>query len=149
MKGPLTVEVVQAFLEAVDASFPVPLSEKQNLTAYAHKLVSSATLCAEVQDGQVRSLVAGYTENLTNDLAYIAVVATRQDAKGQGLASTCVKAFLDRCREKNISAVHLYTDPTNEPAKAMYQKLGFVLYVPEQEPRPLDTHLIYRIEKEK
>lgn len=147
-KKPLAVTSLEKFLYAVDNSFPVPLSEKQNLKDYAKKLFSSATICAEVQNGEILSMVAGYTENLTDDIAYIAVVATLKAAQGRGLASKCVREFIEICKEKSIGAVHLYTDTSNETAKAMYQKIGFVNYTQENEPRPQDTHLIYKIRKD-
>lgn len=148
MKKSLTVDMIETFLYAVDDAFPVPLSKKQNLKYYAVKLFSSATICAEIQNGNIISMVAGYTETLSDDIAYIAVVATLNEAKGRGFASNCVKEFIEVCRQKSIPAVHLYTSSTNEPAKAMYKKIGFVTYFPEKEPRPQDTHFIYKILKE-
>lgn len=68
-KKPLAVTSLEKILYAVDNSFPVPLSEKQNLKDYAKKLFSSATICAEVQNGEILSMVAGYTENLTGHIA--------------------------------------------------------------------------------
>ena len=147
-KKPLAMTSLEKFLYDVDKSFPVPLSEKQNLKDYAKKLFSCATICAEVQNGEILSMVAGYTENLTDNIAYIAVVATIKAAQGRGLASKCVREFIEICKEKSINAVHLYTDTSNKPAKAMYQKIGFVNYNPKNEHRPQDAHFIYTIRKD-
>ena len=142
----ITAVEILKFLQAVDKSFPTPLSKKQNLSAYAEKLYGSATICAQVENGKILSMVAGYTENLVGGIAYIAVVATISEAAGRGLAKKCVKQFIEICREKNIPAVHLYTD--NPGAEIMYKKIGFEDYFPENEPRPNNLHLIYKIQKE-
>ena len=145
----LTVQQLETFLRQVDKDFPVPISQKKELSAYARQLCSKATLCACCEDEQIQALVAGYTENLPEDKAYIALVATIAGARGKGLASGLVKQFLEICRnKKNIAAVHLYTDVTNTGAIGMYRKLGFRPLVLENEMRPEDVHLIFYLNEE-
>lgn len=148
MNNDLTLDLIEEFLYAVDKSFIVPLSQKQKLKDFAEKLFNYATICAEKNENKIISMVAGYTDNLVDNLSYITLVATLDEARGIGLASKCVRKFIEVCKEKDISAVHLYTDASNEKAKSMYRKIGFVEYKIENEPRPKDVHLIYRIEKE-
>ena len=140
----LTKKQIQRFLEKVDKSFPVPISEKQNLSEYATKLLSQATLCCEIENDEIVSMVAGYTDNLTDALGYVSLVATIEGAQGNGYAKKLIMDFLGICGEKNINAVHLYTHITNEKAIRMYKDLGFEDYVLKNEPRPDDVHLIYR-----
>ena len=136
------------FLAAVDADFPTPLSSRTALPAYADKLLQFATLCADMENGEIRALVAGYTDNLPGDMAYIALAATRRAHRRQGHARRLVRAFLEICAQKEIPAVHLYTDPSNAAALALYRSLGFEPYRPEAEPRPADSHWIYRLKGE-
>lgn len=145
----LTKTQLETFLRQVDKDFPVPISQKQDLAAYAEKLLAKATLCADCENGELRALVAGYTENLPEEKAYIALVATAAEARGKGLARALTAQFLQRCRQKKIPAVHLYTDPSNAPAIRMYHKLGFQAYLMDAEPRPGDVHLICYLDKEK
>lgn len=138
-----------AFLRDVDMLFPVPLSHKTDLTKYAKKLIEHADLCYEMNDQQqIVSLVAGYTEHLTGNMAYIAIVATRPEYMGKGLAANLVRSFLQICKKKKIDAVHLYAVYDNRPAICMYEKLGFKQWRIAGEPRPNDAHLIYRLKGE-
>ena len=146
MKQEVTPAQIEAFLRAVDRTFPVPLSEKQELSAYARKLYEHATLCVVQVDDRIVSMVAGYTENLIDDRAYIAIVATLPEARGQGTARQLVREFIRICAEKRIRAVHLYAVPENTAAMRLYQSLGFRTLQLENEPRKTDAHLIYDIE---
>lgn len=115
------------FLGEVNCDFPTPLSESVNLNEYAKKLADKATFCIKEADGRILSLVAGYTDNLNDNMAYIAIVATVNDGRGKGYAKKLVKEFLKICKSKNISGVHLYAVKTNEPAVNMYKDIGFKL----------------------
>ncbi|MBO5312819.1 MAG: GNAT family N-acetyltransferase [Clostridia bacterium] len=136
-------EKIEKFLRLVDKDFPVPLSCKQDLSQLARKLCEKGTLCAREENGEIVALVAGYTDNLENNIAYISVVATRKDARGKGYARALVCEFIDICREKGIDAVHLYTVHSNTSAVKMYNSIGFMEWVVEDEPRKNDLHLIY------
>lgn len=138
-------EKVERFLRAVDKTFPVPLSERQDLTDFAKKLIEKATICTKTADGEIVSLVAGYTENTTENMGYISVVATKEEYRGQGLAKELLREFIDVAEAKGLSAVHLYAVPENTAAINMYENLGFEPYIVKGEPRPDDAHLIYYI----
>lgn len=140
-----SVQEIESFLREVDYSFPVPLSQKQDLHSFACKLHEKATICAERADGIIQSMVAGYTDNLENGLAYVSIVATLKAYQGHGTATKLVCRFLDICRDKGFRAVHLYAVESNVTAIEMYRKIGFVRYEMENETRPEDAHLIYYI----
>lgn len=144
-----SAEQIYKFLFAVDGCFPTPLSKKQNLLYLAEKLRDYATIFAVEEQNEIVAMVAGYTENLTDNMAYISVVATLPKARGKGYARTLVKQFLDMCQNKCIRSAHLYTDKSNTAAIALYKKLGFVPYVADNEPRPEDVHLLYFLNGEK
>ena len=146
MKQSVTLSQIETFLCAVDPLFPIPLSQKQDLTLYARKLYEKATLCVVCEGGEILSMVAGYTENLADDRAYIAIVATLPKATRNGYASRLVKEFIGICRKKTIKAVHLYAVPENIGAISMYRSLGFQYLQLADEPRKEDAHLIYCIE---
>ena len=141
----LTVDKIDKFLNAVDGDFPVPLSEKQDLHQLAAKLAEKGTVCFAQENGEICSMVLGYTENVIGNMGYISIVATIPLAKGKGYASRLVREFVEKAREKGLSAVHLYAVKDNIPAVRMYKKLGFTEYKFENEPRPDDLHLIYYI----
>lgn len=146
MKQKVNAFQIETFLCTTDKMFPVPLSRKQNLTAYAQKLYEKATLCVSCIGDEIVSLVAGYTEDLFDEWAYIAVVATLPKARNRGLASNLMKEFISICRKKKIKAVHLYTASDNISALNMYYSMGFEDLRITGELRKEDAHLIYYLE---
>jgi ribosomal protein S18 acetylase RimI-like enzyme len=133
---------VLEFLRDIDTDFPVSLSDKVELSEYAYKLWRRATLCTEVREGEIVGMVAGYTENLDENLAYIALVGVRSAFRHQGIAQKLVECFVRTCDEKKVKGVHLYTDARNVAAIQMYKKLGFELFNIDNESRPEDIHFI-------
>ena len=135
------------YLKEVDKLFPIPISQKVELASYAHKLIQKATLCPQYMDGKLVGLVAGYTDNIINGMAYIAMVSVSKKVQNQGIAKKLIKKFCVRCEEKKIKKVHLYTDSGNDVAIKMYNKLGFKQVYIKNDPRPKDVHFILEIEK--
>ena len=142
-----TIEQIGTFLRAVDSLFPVPLSHKQDLTEFSKKLFEKATLCTIINEDKIVSMVAGYTECVTDGLAYISIVGTLKHWQGKGYAKTLLQRFFDICREKRLRGIHLYALKTNVSAVKMYMDLGFTEWKTEQEPRPHDLHLLYLLEE--
>ena len=136
------ISSIETFLRRVDRDFPIPLSQKQDLSAFAHKLSDLATICTVRNGSEILSMVAGYSENLTNGMAYVSIVATVPEARGHGFASKLMREFMDICVQKQLSALHLYAVSSNLPALSMYRQLGFELWDCPEESRPDDTHLI-------
>lgn len=141
----ISKEQLMKYLENVDNLFPVPLSAKCNLEEFANKLLLKATLCPEIWDGEVVGLVAGYTDNLVNNMAYITTVAVDKKVQRHGIAYKLIDDFCKVCQKKKINKVHLYTDKSNIQAIQMYRKIGFTDFVLENEPRPDDLHLVLDI----
>lgn len=135
------------FLKKVDSAFPVPLSEKQDLNAFADKLIKNATICYEMNDEEIVGLVAGYTNNEEKESAYISIVAVLDKARGKGIGKKLVSDFIQTAQNKGFKSVNLYTSTNNEVAIKMYDSLGFVKCEKEDEPRPMDLHLIYYIKE--
>ena len=138
----INATAIEAFLRKVDQDFPVPLSQKQDLGDLAQKFARAATLCVAASDTGITAMVAGYTENLANGMAYASVAAALPEERGKGLVSSLMREFMDICVSKGIPALHLYTASSNLPALAMYRKLGFEIWDCPGEPRPGDVHLI-------
>ena len=136
-------EKLTAFLQTVDKHFPVPLSAKVDLAEYAQKLIAKADLAVETSEtGEIQALAAGYIRHVENNMAYLAIVATIPELRGQGRAKRVVQRFMDCCREQNRKGVHLYAVASNTNAVSLYEKLGFERYYLAHEPRPDDLHLV-------
>jgi GNAT superfamily N-acetyltransferase len=52
-------------------------------------------------------------------------VWTRPDARGNGYADACVRSVVEWARRRGTAEVHLWVTDTNEPAKRVYERLGF------------------------
>ena len=141
-------ELVYCFLKNVEKDFPISISSKTDIEEFSKKLCKFATLCIKAEDDRIIALVAGYTNDIESNIAYISLVATLPEARNKGLASHLVKEFIDCAKNKKMKLVHLYTDKRNDAAIKMYRKIGFTDYILETEPRPEDIHLVYYIERD-
>lgn len=138
-----SVDMIRAFLSEADRTFITPISQKKNLEEYAEKLFEKATICAKCENDRILSMLAGYTDHVEGNKAYIALVATLPEAQGKGYATALLGEFIEICKKKKLDAVHLYSE--NNAAIRMYRNIGFVDWKKDDETRT-ETHLIYRIE---
>lgn len=78
-----------------------------------------------IWDGDALVSVAGlHVLSEANDVAAIGNIVTHTDYRGQGMASRCVKALLDRLFTR-VGNVALNVSADNGPAIRCYQKFGF------------------------
>ena len=133
------------FIKKINYDFPIPVSEKVDLNEYCEKLWEKAELVAEVQDEEIRRLVAGYMNDLENGSAYISLVGVSRDFRNQGLGKKLVHQFVLLCREKQIRSVNLYTHKTNQAAIKMYEGLGFEIDSEGNQNRMDDIHFIKQL----
>lgn len=129
----------------MDNNFPIPLSQKISLEELAQKFLEKGTLCVKIENGEIISMLAGYTQNVINNMAYVSVDATIPNAQGKGYMSVLIMEFISYAAALGLDGVHLYTGRENIGAIHMYEKLGFVDYVIEPELRPEDRHFVYWI----
>lgn len=142
MINELSVKQIEKFLISVEKDFPIPLSQKEDLHYLACKFYDKATICSLIESGEVKGMVVGYTKDLVENLAYISIVAVDEQHRGKGYARKLVLEFVNECKNKNIRAVHLYTDIRNNAAIRLYEQIGFVDYKMKHELRSKDKHYI-------
>ena len=69
----------------------------------------------------------GYVGMMTVlDEGYISNVAVDPDNRRQGIGEKLIRELLERCRLRQLSFVTLEVREHNEPAIALYSKMGFV-----------------------
>ena len=129
MSNKFTQQQLYDFLVKIDKDYPVPLSQKVKLLDYSKKLYDKAHINVVIEDGKIISLVAGYTKNLIDNIAFIALVGTVADARGKGHAEKLIHEFIAHCCDSRIGGIHLYTTKENSAAISMYSKIGFVDYI--------------------
>lgn len=99
--------------------FPDPWSEKSIASELSNKL--ALWLVAE-EDGWVAGYIGSQTVPDESDMMNVAV---HPDYRRRGIAEALVVALCDALREQGSVSLTLEVRASNEPAKALYQKLGF------------------------
>ena len=99
--------------------FPDPWSEKSIASELSNKL--ALWLVAE-EDGRVAGYIGSQTVPDESDMMNVAV---HPDYRRRGIAEALVVALCDALREQGSVSLTLEVRASNEPAKALYQKLGF------------------------
>ena len=130
------------FLKKVERLFPVPLSEREQLTTLASKFETYGTVSYVRENGKIIAICAGYTNDQEQRLGYISVVASLPEYTNKGYGKVAVQGFIEKAKNAGMKAIHLYADKENKAALNMYGKLGFVDWIIPDELRPEDKHLI-------
>lgn len=139
----LTEKQIIEFLKVIDHDFPISISNKTNIVEYARKLYQNGTICFEEDNGHIIAMVAGYTQNTVDNIAYISIVSVLPENRGKGKAKRLVREFISEALKRRLNAVHLYAVRNNTPAMKLYQSIGFVEWYKENEVRKEDVHFIY------
>ncbi len=86
----------------------------------------------EARDGSKELAAAGGTHivNRAEQVAAIGNVYTRPDRRRQGLARAITQALLAGLQAANIRLVVLNVDQRNQPARTLYEALGFRVHCP-------------------
>jgi GNAT superfamily N-acetyltransferase len=64
----------------------------------------------------------------------------RPRARGHGVGAALIAAVIDWAKVSDATAVHLWVNEDNDPARLLYQRCGFVL-AGERQPLPSSPHL--------
>lgn len=135
-------EHVAAVAEMERQCFSDPWSEKSVASELDNPL--SLWLIAEA-DG----VVAGYVGSQTVlDSADMMNLAVSQDFRRQGIGEQLVNSLTEALAEKDVKTLLLEVRISNEPAKQLYQKLGFEIVGkrPRYYEKPREDALILRKE---
>lgn len=135
-------EHVAAVAEIERQCFSDPWSEKSVASELDNPL--SLWLIAEA-DG----VVAGYVGSQTVlDSADMMNLAVSQDFRRQGIGEQLVNSLTEALAEKGVKTLLLEVRISNEPAKQLYQKLGFEIVGkrPRYYEKPREDALILRKE---
>ncbi len=80
-------------------------------------------------DGKTAGYIAltfSYSLEYAGRDALIDELYLREEFRGFGIGKQTIQFIEDYCRAENIKAIHLEVDRTNNAAKALYHKTGFV-----------------------
>ncbi|KAF2720130.1 acyl-CoA N-acyltransferase [Polychaeton citri CBS 116435] len=119
------------FLPAIRHLISTDLSEPYSIYVYRYFLYQWPDLCFMALDEKTDALIGVIISKIEPhrggpNRGYIAMLATSQKYRGQGIAGTLVQKALDRMVEKGADEVALETEVDNIPSLRIYEKLGFL-----------------------
>lgn len=108
------------------------LSEPYSIYVYRYFLYQWSELCFMAIDENNNKTLAGVVickleRHRGGPLrGYIAMLATKENYRGRGIATTLVSKAIDLMIEKNADEIALETEETNTAAMKLYERLGFL-----------------------
>ena len=113
------------FLKKVDSSFPIPLSQKQDISMFLNKACKYGEIYAFFENGIIVAAVFFYANDIISKTSYISVLAVLSEYYGNGFATALVKKAILVSKQQEMKKIRLYTHKTNISAISLYQKIGF------------------------
>lgn len=82
------------------------------------------------------------------DYAELWNLAVDESFRGKGVGDTMLKFVIEHCRSCGVSSLFLQVRESNEPAKRLYAKNGFVFVMVQKNyyRSPVENALIYRLD---
>ncbi len=137
------VDLLSDLLHELDATFPIPLSAKTDLTVLAEKLLINGCARMAFDHKKLVGIVGFYANDSKIKKAYISVVGVLNSYQGCGVAKRMVRDSLNICKQKGMEECFLYTHKTNSAAISLYTKLGFVAQ--QDVDRPDDIKFVIKL----
>lgn len=122
------IEIVDTGLEHIDdiaelekQCFSIPWTREQ----LASQLTDNMHICLSAVDGEGRTV--GYVGLMyVLDEGYISNVAVAPVHRREGIGGMLLDTLRERAKEKGLAFLTLEVRQTNEPAKSLYKKHGYV-----------------------
>lgn len=112
-------------LQACDAAFHPPLSDRVDLAAYADKLAEHALRMEAWVDDELVGLVAVYCNAPDRGTAFVSNVSVLPSYTGQGFARKLMCNAIDRVRALSFASLSLEVDHRAASTMRLYISLGF------------------------
>ena len=114
------------FLNKINASFPVPLSEKIQIEEYAQKVLLLGIVIKIEHNNEIVGVVTGYANNNVSG-GYISVLGVSENHRGQKIGSRLLEAFIDEAKIEGMKQISLFAHKDNHNALKMYLNRGFFI----------------------
>lgn len=121
------IKLLSDFLSVIDTSFPVPLSQKVNISDYSPKVFNLGIVFQAMIDGEMVGVLIGYANDYQNFQGYISLFGILEEYRGMGIGKKLLQAMLDICRSRGMKELALDVHKQNEAAQKFYQKNGFTI----------------------
>lgn len=117
---------IAELLRLCNFDFVPPLSERVEISDYAHKIAHKA-LRFEAWSGEVLvGLVAAYCNDQQNRIAYITSVSVRREWTGKGIAGQLMTRCIEHAKASGMWQISLEVASGNASAIRLYEKNGFI-----------------------
>ncbi|KAK3112049.1 N-alpha-acetyltransferase 30 [Teratosphaeriaceae sp. CCFEE 6253] len=127
---PYGAEKESSYLPAIRQLISKDLSEPYSIYVYRYFLYQWGDLCFMALDddeGLIGVIICKLEPHRGGPLrGYIAMLATRAEYRGRGIATRLVRLAVDRMIEKDADEVALETEVDNVPSLRIYENLGFL-----------------------
>ncbi|KAM3413842.1 hypothetical protein BST61_g10520 [Cercospora zeina] len=118
------------WLPAIKQLISKDLSEPYSIYVYRYFLYQWGKLCflaLNPKDELIGVIVCKLEPHRGGPLrGYIAMLATREDQRGKGIASKLVRMACEAMTEENADEIVLETETDNLPSLKIYENLGFI-----------------------
>ena len=127
-----SLEKEEEYLPQIRELITKDLSEPYSIYVYRYFLYQWAELCFmaidETDDNRLVGVVICKLEPHRGGplRGYIAMLATKEEHRGKGIAITLVSKAIDLMIEKDADEIALEAEETNTAAIRLYEKLGFL-----------------------
>jgi len=108
-----------------DTDFVPPLSDRVELSSYAHKIACKAVRFEAWGEAVLVGLVATYCNDSERRVAYITNVSVMPEWKGAGIASCLLDRCIEHVKKLGFEHIELEVDSGNAGAVRLYEKKGF------------------------
>ena len=133
-------EETNSLLNKLDALFPIPLSEKVDLTVYTQKLLEKGKVICCYNGVEPVGIICFYCNDKKTKVGYISIIGVLPDFQGRNIAKTLINLCFKECKNNNMKKVFLYTHKTNTNAIKMNESIGFVRDISD---RKSDVKFLY------
>jgi len=113
------------FLNEINDSFPVSLSEKIQINEYAQKVLRLGLVMKVEQNSEIIGVITGYVNDKVNGAGYMSVLGVSERHRGKKIASKLLQAFIDQAKKEGMKKISLFTHKDNHNALKMYLSRGF------------------------
>ncbi|KAK5168819.1 N-alpha-acetyltransferase 30 [Saxophila tyrrhenica] len=118
------------YLSAIRQLISQDLSEPYSIYVYRYFLYQWPDLCfmaLDKDENLIGVIVCKLEPHRGGPMrGYIAMLATRQQHRGQGIASALVRMAVEKMIAKDADEIALETEVDNEPSLRIYAHLGFI-----------------------
>lgn len=118
----MTTEHIKDVHKIEEDSFSIPWSEK----AFYDELTKNKMAIYIVAKKDNEIIGYGGMWHVINE-GHITNVAVKKEYRGKGIGSRIIKAFIDIAKEKEMIGITLEVRVSNDIAKNLYKKNGFIM----------------------